>query len=170
MKKTYTYILSVFIMTLLFSSCNKDENIVFDTPFISVEPINSSSAGPINSDQEFVGEYMLYMNAPAQSKNVDITYEIIVGDGLVEDRDYKILTETNTQSFLPGIYDLAIRIKWLRTCVRDEDNNIVSDALDETKNTTITIKLVSNSAGFTLGYPGPDEKNKEIVIKKEKAK
>ncbi|GAB6123689.1 hypothetical protein [Dysgonomonas termitidis] len=163
------YIIPVFIFAVLFSSCGKDENIVFDTPFISVEPINSSSAGPINTDQEFVGEYMLYMNAQAQSQSVIVKYEIIAGNGLVEGVDYQILTEGETQSFLPGIYDLAIRIKWLRTCVRDEDNNIISDTLDGTKNTTLTIRLLSNSAGFTLGYPGPDQKYKEIVIEKKKA-
>lgn len=170
MKKIYIYVIQLFLILIIFSSCNKDENIVFDTPFISLEPINSSSAGPINTDQEFVAEYMLYMNAAAQSRNVDVTYEIIVGEGLVEGRDYQLLTEGDKQTFLPGIYDLGIRIKWLRTCVRDEENKIVSDALDASKDTTLKIRLVSNSAGFTLGYPGPDQKGKEIVIKKEKAK
>lgn len=170
MKKIYKYIIQLFVLPIIFLSCNKDENIVFDSPFISIEALNAASAGPVNTDQEFVGEYMIYLNSPAQSQKIDVTYEIIVGNGLVNGRDYQILTEGTVQNFLPGIYDMPIRIKWLRTCERDADGNIINDPLDDTKDTTLKIKLIKSNTDFTLGYPGPDQLKKEIVIKKEKAK
>ena len=158
-------------MILTLSSCNKDEDILFDTPFISLEALNSASAGPVNSDQEFTAEYKIYLNSGAIDRNVEVEYEIIVGDGLVAGRDYELITKSNTLIFFPGIYDMPIRIKWLRTCVRDEDTGvIISDSLDENKDTSITIKLISNTENLPLGYPGPDQLKKEIKIKKTKAK
>lgn len=158
-------------MIFSLSSCNKDEDILFDTPFISLEALNSASAGPVNSDQEFIAEYMLYLNSAAINTNVEVKYEIVVGNGLVAGRDFELITKSNTLIFLPGIYDMPIRIKWLRTCVRDENTGaIISDSLDESKDTSLTIKLISNTENLPLGYPGPDQLKKEIKITKTKAK
>lgn len=167
MKKNYIFI--VLIAFLLLVSCNKSEDILFDTPFISLESKDPASAGPVNSDQEFIGEYLICLNSSPFSQNIEVTYEIEIGDGLIADRDFQILTQSNTLIFYTGIYDMPIRIKWLRTCVRDANDNIISDSLDESKNTTMTIKLTGNSEGLTLGYPGPKQLKKEITIKKIKA-
>lgn len=170
MKRILTSLVSFWAMTILLLSCNKDENIVFDTPFISVVAYNSSSAGPISTEQEFVAEYVIQLNAAAPKKNVEVNYNIIVGDGLKEGLDFELITKGNSQTFLQGIYELPIRIKWLKTCVRDEEGKIINDSLDDTKDVTLTIELKSNSENYTLGYPGPDKKAKKIVIKKTKAK
>lgn len=163
-------IVSIFAIAVLLLSCGKDENIVFDTPFIAVEPLNTSSGGPISSEQEFVAEYMLYLNAAAPKKNVDVSYDIIVGDGLKEGVDFELITKETTQTFLQGIYDLSIRIKWLKTCVRDAEGKIIEDSLDTTKDVSIKIVLKSNSENYDLGYPGPAQKFKQVVILKERAK
>ena len=43
-----------------------------------------------------VGTYNVYLSSPASTETVTVTYEIEVGDGLQDGRDYKILTEGNT--------------------------------------------------------------------------
>lgn len=168
MKLKYLYSILV-LQLIIFSSCSKSEDILFDTPFISLEPINSSSAGPINSDQEFIAEYKIYLNSSPLANNLEVNYEIELGDGLVAGRDFELLTKSNTLIFYPGIYDMSIRIKWLRTCVRDDNDVIISDSLDDTKNTSLTIRLVSNTENLAMGYPGPDQLKKEIKIVKIKA-
>ena len=79
---------------------------------------------------------------------------MIVGDGLQEDVDYKVVTQQNPLVFLPGIYDAPIRVRWLKHPV------------DPTKDNTLTIRLTGNSKGYNLGYPGPDHKQSEIRIEK----
>lgn len=168
MKLKYLYS-ALLLQLIIFSSCNKSEDILFDTSFISLETINSSSAGPINTDQEFIGEYKIYLNSSPLTNNLEVNYEIELGDGLVAGRDFELLTKSNTLILYPGIYDMSIRIKWLRTCVRDDNDVIISDSLDDTKDTSLTIRLVSNTANLPMGYPGPDQLKKEIKIIKIKA-
>lgn len=170
MKHTNIYIMLTSLLLLSLFSCNKSEDILFDTPFVSLEVANSASAGPVNSDQEFTGEYLIYLNTAPMVNNVEVTYEIEPGNGLLAGRDFELITKSNTLIFYPGIYDMSIRIKWLRTCVRDENGLIISDTLDDTKDTSLTIRLISNTANLPLGYPGPDQLKKEVIIKKEKAK
>ena len=50
---------------------------------------------------------------------------------------------------------MPIRIRWMEHTV------------DPTKDNTLTIRLVSNSQNFTMGYPGPDESQRQLVITKE---
>ena len=90
----------------------------------------------------------------AENDSVEVSYEIIVGDGLVEDVDYKVVTTQNPLVFLPGIYDAPIRVRWLKHTV------------DPTKDNTLTIRLTSNSKGYTLGFPGPGHIQSQVTIEK----
>ena len=56
---------------------------------------------------------------------------------------------------LPGIYDMPIRIRWM------------PNHLDENKDNTITIRLTGNNQGLTMGLPGPDGLQRELVIEKQ---
>lgn len=159
-------------LLLILSSC-KDENVLFDTPFISIEALRSDHEGNINSDQQFVGEYMVYINGPAFQEDIVVDYTITVGDGLVAGRDYEIITKEEGLTFYPNIFDMPIRIRWLRTAVHEDPEDlsspIISDSLDESKDNTIIIELTGSNTDYTLGYPGPDRNKRTVVIKKIKA-
>ena len=101
-----------------------------------------------------VGTYNVYLSSPASTETVTVTYEIEVGDGLQDGRDYKILTEGNTLTFLPGIYDMPIRVQWYPNPVDPEKDN------------SITIRLISNDKGYDIGLPGPDKNQSVFTITK----
>lgn len=169
-KKRIVY--SAAALLLLLSSC-KDENVLFDTPFISIEALKSDHEGTINSDQQFIGEYMVYINAPAFKDEIVVDYTITVGNGLVEGRDYEIITKGENLTFYPNIFDMPLRIRWLRTAVHEDPDDlsspIISDSLDESKDNTLTIELTGSNTDYTLGYPGSDRNKRMVVIKKIKA-
>ena len=103
---------------------------------------------------QHVGTYNVYMSTPATNETVTVTYEVIAGDGLKEGVDYKLLNKENSLTFLPGIYDMPIRIQWM------------SHAVDPTKDNTLKIKLVSNDKGYAIGLPGPAQLQSVLTITK----
>ncbi|MBD5180634.1 MAG: hypothetical protein HDT01_04975 [Bacteroidales bacterium] len=135
------------------SSCSKDEP--FDHPFIHIVADNGASRVIVNSDVNNVNSYNVYVSSKALTSNLVVNYEILVGDGLQAGRDFELVNPGNTLTFLPGIYDMPIRIRW-------KPNKV-----NPTKNNTLTIRLTGNNQGFTLGLPGPDELQRELVIEKK---
>ncbi|NLX66860.1 MAG: hypothetical protein GXZ19_08875 [Bacteroidales bacterium] len=167
-----TIICSAAALLLFLPSCS-DENLLFDTPFISVEALRSDHEGTINSDQQFIGEYMVYINGYTFTEEIVVEYTITVGNGLVAGRDYEIITKGENLTFYPNIFDMPIRIRWLRTAIHENPEDlsspIISDSLDESKDNTITIELTGSNTNYLLGYPGPDRNKKSVVIKKIRA-
>ncbi|WP_294079075.1 hypothetical protein [Proteiniphilum sp. UBA5384] len=147
------YIISVLGILLLFNSCGLDENPVYDLKFIHIM-VNESSAVNVSQRANTIGSYNVYLSAPASNETVAVTYEIIVGDGLKEGVDYKLMSNDNTLTFLPGIYDMPIRIQWM------------ANPVDSSKDNTIKIKLISNDKGYTIGLPGPAKNQSELTITK----
>lgn len=139
---------------LLLTACEMDESIVFDQPFVRIATATGGSSTVVLSDVKNVNTYTVYLSSRAQTDDVTVNYEIIVGDGLTEGVDYKVLTTENPLVFPPGIWDAPIRIRWLRNTV------------DPTKDNTVTIRLTGCNKGFTLGYPGPDHNQSQVVIEK----
>lgn len=140
-------------MMLLATSCGLDEVPRYDIKFVHIM-MNESSTTTVSSKATMVGTYNVYLSAPASNETVTVTYEIIVGDGLQEGKDYKILTTGNTLTFLPGIYDMPIRIQWYPNPVDPEKDN------------TIKIRLISNDKGYSTGLPGPDQNQSLFTITK----
>lgn len=147
------YIISVLGILLLFNSCGLDENPAYDLKFIHIM-VNESSAVNVSQRANTIGSYNVYLSAPASNETVAVTYEIIVGDGLKEGVDYKLMSNDNTLTFLPGIYDMPIRIQWM------------ANPVDSSKDNTIKIKLISNDKGYTIGLPGPAKNQSELTITK----
>jgi hypothetical protein len=50
---------------------------------------------------------------------------------------------------------MPVRIRWM------------PHRVDPSKDNTLTIRLTGNSRSFTLGYPGPEHLQRQLVIEKK---
>ena len=155
MNRNILIINCLLILSVAFSSCSLEEHDPYDLKFIHIMDKNASSI-TVSSKANTISTYNVYLSAPASeiTENVNVQYEIIVGNGLKEGVDYKLLTADRTLTFLPGIYDMPIRIQW------------ISHPVDPTKDNTLKIVLVSNDKGYSIGLPGPDHNQSEFTITK----
>ncbi|MFA6702291.1 MAG: hypothetical protein WCR12_05200 [Dysgonamonadaceae bacterium] len=153
MNRNLLIIISLSILSAAFSSCNLEEYEPYDLKFIHIMDKNASSTN-VSSKANTISTYNVYLSVPASEmkETVNVQYDIIVGNGLKEGVDYKLLTEGKTLTFLSGIYDMPIRIQW------------ISHPIDPTKDNTLKIVLVSNDKGYALGLPGPAQNQKEFTI------
>ena len=143
----------------LLASCQKHEEIFFDTPFARIEDTNGQSTMVIDRTLESVlTEIRVVISA---SKNyfiepITVEYETIVGDGLEEGVDFKIQPSHRSPiTFEPGTYVMPIRVMWYKPA--DYDKN---------KDNTLTLRLSGTSVpDMVLGVPGPDAKRSEFIFK-----
>lgn len=152
--KTIDYFIICFISIMLLSACGKDPVERYDNPFISITH-NGSSSVSVSTEGTFIGIYNIYLSSGMLKEDLTVTYEITIGDGLTEEIDYELLTTGNQLVFPTGVYEMPIYIRWLR------------HEVDETKDNTIRIRLISNSMDFTIGLPGPSGYQKQLIITKE---
>ena len=149
--KKVLYIL--FLIGSLYS-CDQEESVYFDEPFVRICTSTGEARTVVLSNVRNTNTYSVYLSSRPITDSLEVSYEVIVGDGLTEDVDYKVVTTANPLVFLPGINDMPIRIRWLKNPV------------DPTKDNTVTIRLTGNSKGYNLGFPGPDHVQSEVVIEK----
>ena len=149
--KKILYIL--FLIGALYS-CDQEESVYFDEPFVRICTSTGEARTVVLSNVRNTNTYSVYLSSRPITDSLEVSYEVIVGDGLTEDVDYKVVTTANPLVFLPGINDMPIRIRWLKNPV------------DPTKDNTVTIRLTGNSKGYNLGFPGPDHVQSEVVIEK----
>jgi hypothetical protein len=83
-----------------------------------------------------------------------VDYSFTVGDGLKAGVDFERVTTGNQIVFVPGVYSMPIRIRWLPS------------EIDASKDNSITIRIENTSLGFTLGFPGPDQLSRQHTIRK----
>ncbi len=143
------------LLIVCLTGCEEDRQTVVNTPFVYFMLDDGTSQTIVKSDVNAINTYYVYLSAQAQTKPLEVTYDVIVGNGLTEGMDYEILTPSNKLTFLPGVYDMPIRIKWLPNPVSAEKDN------------TLTIRLTESNRNYTLGVPGPDNKNRELIITKQ---
>ena len=146
-------ILQILVVIITLTSCNKEEITVFDEPFVHIN-FNNISITNINSNRKDIVSYYIYLSSKPLDKDMLLDYSIIIGDGLKEGVDFKILTTEYPLVFPIGIYKRPIQIQWL-------DNN-----LDATKDNTLKIKLESNNLNINIGFPGPDANQSELILQK----
>lgn len=137
----------------IFLSCGLNEIEPYDTPFVHIMK-NEALTTVVTSNSNFVATYSVYFSSSAFTQNLEVTYEIKVGDGLLAGRDFEMVTTGNKLIFMSGIYDMPIRIRWL------------PNPVDPAKDNTLKIILVSNNQGVTMGLPGPDQLQKQFTITK----
>ncbi len=152
-KSKYIYILSLLLSITFFSAC-KDEFEPYDHPFFHIH-VNNRSTVEVLTDRKDQVDYKVYFSTKLQFEPVDLKYEVVVGNGLLAGRDFELVTQGNILNFPNGIFERPISIKWLAAPV------------DPTKDNTITIRLLSNSKNYTIGLPGPDQLQKELIITKK---
>jgi hypothetical protein len=155
MKHTKTYLLvpAILFFLVFISSCSK-ENAPYDHPFFHINFDNRSNIEVLANRKDTV-DYKVYLSSTLQFEPIDLTYEVIVGDGLQENRDFVLITKGTTLNFQQGIFVRPIKIAWREYIV------------DPAKDNTITIRLLSNSKNFTVGMPGPDQLERQLVITKK---
>lgn len=140
-------------MLMMLVSCGIEEQKPYQTPFIHIME-NGASATTFSSKGNSPKAYSVYLSSAPLTRKLEVYYEIQLGDGLMEGVDFKRITVSDTLVFLPGIYDMPIRIQWL------------SHTLDLTKNNTLKIQLLGNNQGITIGMPGPDHYQTSFTITK----
>lgn len=146
----------LFLISIMISgiaACSKDETHPFETRFIHIME-NDASAVTVSDKASTVGTYNVYLSSRQFFDTVVVTYRITAGSGLTEGTDYTLLNSGNELRFLPGIYDMPIRIKWM------------PNPVDIARNNTLAIELVSNNKGIHLGLPGPAVQQKIFTITK----
>lgn len=152
MKRNLRNILFVTVMCLVLAGCNKYT--LFTNSFVAFD-VNASSATSVDASGSWTGVYYVDYTGETQKETLTLTFSVTAGNGLTEGVDYEMITKGNTLSFLPGIFTIPIRIKWL------------SHPLDPSRNNSLTISLESSSdPETTIGMPGPDSLNKSITIHK----
>ena len=148
-------ILIIFTFVLSFIGCNTNEFTVYNGKFVFFD-VGASDVTSINELGEFTGVYYVHYSGETAKERFTVSYEVIPGDGLVEGRDYKMVTSSTTLNFMPGVFSLPIRINW------------IPNEIDETKDNSLTLRLKSGPEDITLGYPGPAQNNREIKMTKYK--
>jgi hypothetical protein len=139
---------------LFLGSCSKSELEPFKEPFFHIN-VEERSTVEVLSNRKDTVDYKIYLSTELQFEPIDLNYEVKVGNGLVEGRDYSLITKGNKFTFPAGIFERSVRIAWL------------DSPIDPTKDNTITIRLLSNSKNYTIGLPGPDGLQRELVITKK---
>lgn len=147
-------LLYIFILLGAIYSCDQEEIVFFDEPFVRICTSTGEARTVVLSNVRNTNAYTVYLSSRPITDSLEVSYEIIVGDGLKEDVDYKVVTTANPLVFFPGINDMPIRIRWLKNPVDPEKDN------------TLKIRLTGNSKGYNLGFPGPDHVQSEVVIEK----
>lgn len=157
MKKTLFLLGFTLIFALGGPSCSKNDPVIFDDAFVYLADANGSSASTVDWDsQNYLATYYVHLVSPTISGEVQVTYDVVVGDGLTEGVDFKTVASTASPiTFLKGIYTMPIRIEWLK------------HELDATKDNTLRIVLRSCSdPAVRIGKPGPDRLGAEYTITK----
>ena len=149
------YILQILTITIIsfLSSCSKEEVTPFDHPFFHIHVDNQDRVSVASIRRDTI-DYKVYLSAKLQFEPIDVKYEIVPGEGLEAGRDYEVVTTGNTLTFAQGIFERPISIAWKES------------VLDPEKNNTLTIRLLSNSKGYTIGLPGPDKIQSSLLITK----
>lgn len=147
-------ILYLFVSFFIFSACSKDEHGTYDLRYVHIMD-NESATVNISDKANVISTYSIYLSGPQVLEPITVKYKITVGDGLTEGVDYELIDPATEVTFLPGIYDMPIRIRWM------------ANPVDPEKNNTVVIELLSvSNPAFNLGLPGKDQLQKSLTITK----
>ena len=145
----------VLLWVSVFVSCGKEEFEAYDHPYIHIMK-DEVSGTTVSAKANTVAKYDIYLSSTPLNEKLTVVYSITSGDGLQEGIDYKLINSSNEITFLPGIYDMPVQIRW------------ISHELDTEKDNSLTIRIESNSMNFTMGLPGNAGNQREFIIKKVK--
>jgi hypothetical protein len=147
----YAFILASFLSLLTACGLTEQEN--FDTPFVRIA-YQESDKITMTSNTRKTYAYYVYLSSKPLTQNLEVNFDIEVGNGLTRGVDYDILTTGTNLTFPTGIYTMPIWIQWL------------PNPVDTLKNNTLKIVLKSNNLGFSNGFPGRDHNQSTLTITK----
>ncbi|MGM9768244.1 MAG: hypothetical protein ACI3Z0_07270 [Candidatus Cryptobacteroides sp.] len=147
--------IALMLGALLLCGCDINDFKQFTDYYMAFDTSKSSTT-TVNEAGEFAGSYNIHFCTVKRDEAVTVTVEVIPGDGLCENVDYKVVTSSSIK-FAPGVYDKTFVIQWL------------PHVLDASKDNTLTLRLFDCSdPSVTLGVPGPDEGFRSLKIYKTK--
>lgn len=153
MKIQYSLLIIVLFSGLLLMACSKDETEPNRLRFIHIME-NDASSVTVNENANTIGTYNIYLSSPQFFDTVTVNYRIVPGNGLAVGKDYELINSGSEVTFLPGIFDMPVRVRWL------------ASPIDTSKNNSLTIELLSNNKAIPMGLPGPDKKQTTFTITK----
>lgn len=155
MKRLLYYIMCLLGVGLGLTACS-DEHEAVDVAYVHFLLDDGTAEAVVTSDVSAVNTYYVYLSARTLAEPLTVTYEVEVGNGLTEHRDYELLSTERRLKFLPGVYEMPIRIRWIPSTV------------DASMDNTLTLRLTGVEGGeLTLGMPGPDAKMRELRFTKK---
>lgn len=148
-------IIYIFLTMMLVVSCRKDKMPLYDNPFVYLATAEGAGEVTVGSEVKNVNTYYMFLSSKSLQSALTVNYEILSGDGLKEGVDYEMVTTGNSIVFLPGIFKMPIRIRWL------------PHVLDENKDNVLRISITGSDLPLCYGFPGPDSKQKDLKITKK---
>lgn len=115
---------------------------------------NDASSVTVSDKANSVGTYNIYLSSPQFFDTVTVNYRVVPGNGLSAGKDYELIGAGTQVTFLPGIFDMPVRVRWMASPV------------DTTKNNSLVIELLNNNKGITMGLPGMDKRQTTFTITK----
>ena len=145
-------IITIFICvsSLMMTGCHINDRVIFDTPFVWFDTASSSTL-TVDATGDFTGTYYVHYSGASLSSALVVDFSI-AANGLVEGVDYEMVTSGNQLNFMPGIFELPIRIHWMK------------HELNPQQTYSLTLRLESANQDVVLGMPGPDQLSRQIVI------
>ena len=102
---------ALMLGALLLCGCDINDLKQFTDYYMAFD-ISRSSTTTVNEAGEFAGSYSIHFCTAKRDETVSVNVEVIPGDGLRENVDYKVITSTSVK-FAPGVYDKTFTIQWL---------------------------------------------------------
>lgn len=138
-------------------ACSENDPVIFDDAFVYITDANNLSSSSVDSDAKNISTYYIVLVAPALGQDLEVTYDLIAGEGLQPDVDYRPVASTASPVTIPaGVYRLPIRIEWL------------AHELDAAKDNSLQIVLRScDNPNVGIGRPGPARNGVKYTITKK---
>ena len=145
--KVTNRLFGILVVALCFAACSNDK--IIDVNHDSYICFESDSILISMADANQVVLPVLVCAAPHTQK-IDVDFEF-AGKGLENEIDFTI-DKPGSLDYPVGQYNDTIKL------------NFLSPVIGVNEMDTITIQLTSNSAGYLLGYPGPDHLHQQVRI------
>lgn len=153
--KYIAFVCSLCVM-LLAGGCVEEEK-PYDVPFVYLTDNYGGIAATMDSEAKYTATYYVRLSSKKRTEDLSIYYGVFTGDGLVEGVDYTLNESTPSPLvFAPDVYEMEIKINWLRHELDYEKDNTLH----------LTLDSISDSS-VTLGRPGFSQLGKEYIITKE---
>ena len=144
------------LLCVLSSCSDRPKDLLFQDFFVSVaDETGSQSSRILSTANNLVVSYYFSLVSEARKEPLTVHFDLVVGDGLEEGKDFSLQTQARSVTFEPGVYRKPFRINYLKNPV------------DPSKDNTIRIIITSVSdPSLTIGYPGPSAKFSQHIITK----